>query len=232
MERRRAVTEIQTMLFARQEKAYRDFSSKLMPTVDPQTVIGVRTPVLRKLARDLCKTELANDFLHRLPHAYYEENNLHAFLIEQISDFDACIDALDAFLPYVDNWATCDSMRPKCFAKNKDKLLLHVDRWLVSDHTYTVRFAIEALMLYYLKEDFSHAYPARVLRVQSEDYYVKMMIAWYFATALSLQWEETLPYLTRRSLPAWIHNKAIQKAIESRCLNEEQKDLLRKLREK
>ena len=227
------MTSIQQKLFDLCDPTYRAFSSKLMPTVDPSTVIGVRIPALRRLARRLVQTDEARFFLRELPHAYYEENNLHAFLIEQIEDFDNCIAEIDAFLPYVDNWATCDSMRPKCFSKNKQKLLPFVFRWLDSAHPYTVRFAIEVLMLYFLEEDcFATRYPDLVSSVSLEDYYVKMMMAWYFATALTKQWDAILPYLTNGCLPLWVHNKTIQKAIESRCFSIEQKNLLRKLKRK
>ena len=225
------MTSIQKKLFDFCDPTYRAFSSKLMPTVAPTTVIGVRIPILRTLALDLNQTEEARLFLRELPHAYYEENNLHAFLIEQIEDFDACIAAIDAFLPYVDNWATCDSMRPKCFSKNKEKLLPCVFRWLDSAHPYTVRFAIEVLMLYFLEADcFTTRYSDLVSVVSSDDYYVKMMMAWYFATALTRQWDAILPYLTKGRLPLWIHNKTIQKSIESRCFSIEQKTFLRTLK--
>ena len=222
-------TALQATLFQLQDHAYRDFQCALMPTVSRESVIGVRTPLLRSMAKAMDVTETSN-FLGALPHRYYEENNLHAFLIERIRDFDACITALDAFLPYVDNWATCDSMNPRVLGKHKSVLLPHVERWLTSSHEYTVRFAIKLLMTHFLDGDFDAAYPARVAAVRSECYYINMMISWYFATALAKQYDAILPYLKERRLPAWIHAKTIQKAIESYRITEAQKRELRTLK--
>lgn len=220
---------IQDRLLALKDSAYRKFQCALMPTVDCDTVIGVRTPQLRKMAKELeCKT--AEKFMRTLPHRFYEENNLHAFLIERIRDFDACIDALNEFLPYVDNWATCDSMNPKILGKHKKQLLQHIDRWLSSSHEYTVRYAIKLLMTYFLDAEFDIAYPTRVAAVRSDKYYINMMIAWYFATALAKQYDAILPYLTERRLSPWIHKKAIQKSIESYRITNEQKKTLRALK--
>jgi len=224
------MTDIQKQLFELQDKGYRDFNAALIPNVDKERIIGVRIPTLRKLAKELCFTADAASFMASLPHEYYEENNLHAFLIEQIKDFEQCIRSLERFLPYVDNWATCDSMRPAVFKKHRRELLEHVDMWLRSDQTYTVRYGIGMLMCHYLDEGFSVEYPSRIADIQSEEYYVKMMIAWYFATALAKQYEAVLPFIQGRKLDKWTHNKAIQKAIESRRISEEQKSYLKTLK--
>jgi len=214
-------------LFSMQDKEYKKFISALLPTVDPKTIIGIRTPALRAYAKKMTNREA---FMQALPHQYYEENNLHAFLIEQIRDYDACISALNAFLPYIDNWATCDSMRPRALKKEPVRLLADIERWLASDHTYTVRFGIQLLMLYYLDEHFNSVYLKRVAAIQSEEYYVNMMIAWYFATALAKQYDATLPYIKERCLSPWVHAKTIQKAVESYRITPEQKALLRQLK--
>ncbi|MBQ7378845.1 MAG: DNA alkylation repair protein [Clostridia bacterium] len=224
------MTEIQKALFAMQDAEYKKFSASLLPTVDPDTVIGVRVPLLRKYAKGLVKTESAEQFLKELPHQYLEENHLHSFLIGEMRDADACYAALDAFLPYVDNWAVCDSLRPKVLSVDSTRLLAKIDEYLQSAHPYTVRFGIELLMLHYLDEHFDFAHLTRVAAVKSEEYYVNMMIAWYFATALSKQWEAALPYLEQHRLPDWVHRKTVQKAIESNCITPEQKAYLRTLR--
>lgn len=221
---------VQENLFALADKEYKNFHSKLMPTVNPDLIMGVRVPVLRKFAKDFGKTELAEEFINILPHKYYEENNLHGFLIEQIRDFDACIEALDKFLPYVDNWATCDMTSPKVLGKKTDCLLVRINEWIKSDKTYTVRYGIGMLMRYYLDENFEKEHLKIVLGINSEEYYINMMIAWYFATALAKQWENTLPYIENRVLPVWVHNKAIQKAVESSRISTEQKEYLKTLK--
>ena len=224
------MTEIQQRLFALQDAGYRDFHAALMPTVDKALVIGVRMPALRALAKELKGTELAADFMAALPHKYYEENNLHAALIGHIRDFDACMAAVERFLPYVDNWATCDMMNPKALAKDKAALLERIQLWLQSSHTYTVRFGMEMLMNHFLEEDFREEYPALVASVRSEEYYVRMMQAWYFATALAKQYEAAVTYLEQRRLGAWVHNKTIQKARESFRVSQEQKEYLKSLK--
>lgn len=224
------MTEIQTHLFSMQDLTYQAFQSKLIPNIDPTRIIGVRTPALRKYARILVGTKQAECFLSDLPHTYYEENNLHAFLLEQITDFQNLILAMDAFLPYVDNWATCDSMSPKILARHKEELLPHLYRWMESDEPYRVRYAIGVLMKHYLTDAYSEEYPNRILMIQSEEYYVNMMIAWYFATALAIRYEDVLPYLTERRLSPWIHRKTVQKAIESNRIVPSQKQFLRELR--
>lgn len=223
---------VQNQLLALQDLQYRNFHCKLMPTVDPETVIGIRTPALRKFARAFAKTPEAAEFMQILPHKYYEENNLHGFLIEAIKDYDRAIAALNAFLPYVDNWATCDLIRPKLFRKHLPELLQQIQIWIASDHTYTIRFGIEMLMSFYLDEQFQSEYLELVSNVRSEEYYVNMMIAWYFATALAKQYEAALPYIQQYRLEPWTHNKAIQKAIESYRITDEQKNYLRGLKVK
>lgn len=217
-------------LFQMQDTDYRAFISKLVPNVAPEKFIGIRTPELRKFAREIKQTPEAERFLQELPHRYYEENCLHAFLIEQIRDYAACIEALKQFLPYVDNWAVCDSMSPKIFAKHRQELLLEIPDWLRSTHPYTVRFGIDALMSWYLDDAFVPEYPQMVAAVASEEYYVNMMIAWYFATALAKQYDAVVPYLQENRLSKWVHNKTIQKAVESYRITQEQKDYLRTLR--
>ncbi len=223
---------VQEQLFALQDLKYRDFQCKLMPTVPTETVIGIRTPELRKYAKTFSKTPEAAEFLKILPHRYYEENNLHGILIESMRDYGQVIAALDAFLPYVDNWATCDLMRPKVFQKHLPELLEEIRRWMASDRTYTIRFGMEMLMTFYLDEAFRPEYLDWVAEVRSQEYYVNMMIAWYFATALAKQYGAVLPYIENHRLEPWTHNKAIQKAIESYRITEEQKMYLRTLKVK
>lgn len=218
---------IRARLFAMQDAKYRDFTAKLTPTVPPERIIGVRTPELRKYAVELSKTEDAAAFMATLSHLYQEENNLHAFLIERIADYDACVAALDAFLPYVDNWATCDSMSPKCLKKQLPRLTGEIRRWMASDRVYTVRFGMGMLMRHFLDDAFDPAYLDWVAALRSEEYYINMMIAWFFATALAKQWDATLPYIMSRRLEPWVHNKAIQKAIESYRIPEDRKIWLR-----
>ena len=222
--------EIRDMLFAMQDAEYRAFQSALMPTVAKETVIGVRIPEIRKLAKSLAREGSACQFLQSLPHDYYEENNLHAFLIGQLADFEGTVAELERFLPYVDNWATCDSIAPKAFLKNPDLLLPKIEEWLSSDHPYTVRFASGLLMRHFLNERFSEIYPARIAKIRSDEYYVNMMIAWYFATALAKQYDAVIPYITEHRLSTWIHNKTIQKAVESCRITDAKKQFLRTLR--
>lgn len=217
-------------LFELKDEAYKHFNCALIPTVDPDTVIGVRTPALRNLAKELWGTPEARDFLAELPHRYYEENNLHAFLIEHIRDYEKCMAETERFLPYIDNWATCDGFSPKVFKKHLPELLVKIHLWLQSEHTYTVRFAMGMLMRHYLDEHFSPEYPELVASVQSEEYYIRMMQAWYFATALAKQPDAILPYFSEGRLEPWTHNKAIQKAIESYRITPEQKAYLKTLK--
>lgn len=222
--------EIREILFELQDEPYKAFQCRLMPTVDPEKVIGVRSPKLRKLSKELWKEGRAEEFMKNLPHEYYDENNLHACFIEKIRDFDSCVRELDRFLPFVDNWATCDMMNPKVLKKNPQKLLLKVEDWLKSQHTYTVRFGIGVLMRHFLDTEFEMQYAERVAEIKSDEYYVKMMVAWYFATALSKQYDLILPFIEERRLDPWTHNKAIQKAIESYRITPLQKEQLRKLK--
>jgi 3-methyladenine DNA glycosylase AlkD len=216
-------------LFEMQDEKYRDFQSTLIPGSDLEKVIGIRTPLLRKYAKNL-PLEDAKAFLLELPHEYFDENQLHAFIVSEIKDIDACIKEVNTFLPYVDNWATCDQMSPVIFKKHKDKLLVEVKRWIASSETYTVRFGIKMLMQHFLDEDFNLEYPKMVAKIQSEEYYVKMMIAWYFATALSKQYDSVIPFIEEGRLEKWTHNKAIQKSIESYRITTEQKKYLRSLK--
>ena len=222
--------EILQRLFALQDLKYRDFQAKLMPTVDKSTIIGVRTPELRKLAKEYAKREEIGAFLDALPHGYYDENNLHGFILCEDREFDRVIARLDAFLPYIDNWATCDLLSPKVFKKHRSELLPHIRRWLASDQVYTVRFGIEMLLSHYLDEDFAPEYLDSVVAVESEEYYINMMIAWYFATALAKQYDAALPILLEQRLAPWTHNKTIQKAVESYRITPEQKAYLRTLK--
>ncbi len=217
-------------LFDLQDKNYRDFHARLMPTVDKALIIGVRTPDLRKIAREISKTAYMTEFIKILPHKYYEENNLHAFLIESIKDYDECIAQLNRFLPYVDNWATCDMMRPKIFKKHLPELLSQIRIWIKSDDIYTVRFAVNMLMCHFLDENFNEEYLEMASKIRSDEYYIKMVIAWYFATALAKQWNAAIPYLEKQRLDKDSHNKTIRKAIESYRLTDEQKEYLRKLK--
>lgn len=224
------MTELQKDLFAMQDLQYREFSASLVPTVDKSKVIGVRVPLLRKYAKELAKTQAAGQFIKELPHKYLEEDHVHSFLIGQMRELDVCYTALDAFLPYVDNWAVCDSLRPRVLIRDRKRLLAQIDQYLHAGHPYTVRFGIELLMLHFLDEHFDAAHLVQVAAVQSDEYYVNMMVAWYFATALTKQWDTTLPYLEQHRLPAWVHQKTVQKAIESYRITPEQKAYLRTLR--
>lgn len=222
--------EIKTELFQLQDEAYRDFQGKLIPTIERDTIIGVRTPELRKLAKKLVKRDDVDEFLAVLPHLYFDENQLHAFLISEMKDFGRCMDNVCRFLPYVDNWATCDQLSPGIFKKYRQKLLPYIRKWIGSERVYTVRFAVGMLMQHFLDQDFDLAYPELVAGIQTEEYYINMMVAWYFATALAKQYEAVLPYIEGKRLDDWTHNKAIQKSIESRRITPEQKTYLRSLK--
>ena len=226
------IDDIRKNLLSMQDEKYRSFQVKLFPTVDPETVIGVRTPELRSYAKTLLKKEGISTFLSDFPHKYFDENQLHAFIISEIKDYDRCIEEVNRFLPYVDNWATCDQMSPKVFKKHRLQLLDQIRIWLKSDKTYMIRFAIGMLMEHYLDDDFDIRYPDMVAAIRSDEYYVNMMIAWYFATALAKQYEAILPFIEDRKLDIWTHNKAIQKAVESYRISPEQKDYLKRLKRK
>lgn len=224
------IDAIRKELFSLQDKKYRDFQAKLIPTVDPETIIGVRTPELRKYAKQLCKEEGIDVFLEQLPHQYFDENQLHAFILSEMKDYGICVEKVNHFLPHVDNWATCDQLSPKVFKKHRSELLKEIKRWLRSAETYTIRFGIGMLMQHFLDEDFDSACPEMVAKIRSDEYYVNMMIAWYFATALAKQWDAALPYIEKQRLDAWTHNKAIQKAVESYRISPEQKQYLKSLK--
>ena len=222
--------DIRAALFAAPDLKYRDFQAKLIPNLAGDTMIGVRTPELRKMARQLAKRPDVGDFLKDLPHRYFDENQIHAFILSDMKDYDRCIEEVNLFLPFVDNWATCDQMSPKVFKKHRPELLTQIRQWIRSRHTYTVRFGIGMLLQHYLDEDFDPDYPALVGGIHSEEYYINMMIAWYFATALAKQYEAVLPWLEEKRLEPWVHNKTIQKAIESYRISAEQKAYLRTLK--
>ena len=224
------LNEIRVELFKMQDMDYRDFNSKLIPTVDKESMIGIRTPDLRKYAKQLGKSSDVIEFLQTLPHKYFDENQLHAFIISEIKDFKNCIDEINRFLPYIDNWATCDQLSPKVFKKHHDGLFEYIKDWLKSDKVYTLRFGIGMLMEHFLDEDFDILYPEMVSKIRSGEYYINMMIAWYFATALAKQYESIIPFIENNSLDIWTHNKAIQKSIESYRITDEQKAYLRELK--
>lgn len=222
--------DIEKLLLSLADEKYREFHKKLIPAVNGDKIIGIRTPVLRKAARDIKDSPEASAFIDTLPHCYYEENNLHAFLIEFINDYDKAVSETEKFLPYIDNWATCDSFLPKIFKKNKDKLIIKIKEWIKSDKTYTTRYAIGLLMSLYLEDEFKTEYADIVANVSSEEYYVIMMQAWYFATALAKQYDKILPYFTEKKLSRDVNNKAIQKAVESRRIADDTKAFLKGLK--
>lgn len=222
--------EIQNKLFELQDIKYQDFQYKLIPTVEPDSIIGVRTPELRKLAKELVKADCYAEFLRDLPHKYFDENQLHSFIISEIKDYSICINEVYKFLPYIDNWATCDQLSPKVFKKYKKELLLTIKQWITSNKTYTVRFAVGILMQHFLNDDFDTAYPEMVASIRSDEYYINMMIAWYFATALVKQYDAVLPFIENKRLDTWTHNKAIQKAVESYRITAKQKEYLKTLK--
>ena len=224
------IEESEKQLFEMQDLKYRDFHSKLLPGIDKETIIGIRTPMLRKFTKEFAKMPEAEVFLRDLPHRYYEENNMHMMMVSWIKDYEKCLEEVKRFLPYVNNWATCDLPAPKSFAKHKEELLPEVRNWIASGETYTVRYGIGMLMNFYLNDDFQPEYLKLAAEVRSEEYYVNMMIAWYFATALAKQWEATIPYIEERCLSEWVHRKTIQKAVESYRITPEQKAYLRNLR--
>jgi len=217
-------------LFELQDLKYRDFHAKLIPTMEKEKIIGVRTPALRGFAKKFGKTEESKLFIKKLPHQYYEENNLHGLLIEQIKDYDECLVELKRFLPYIDNWATCDLLALRLVKKHLDVFIKEIYKFMESEHTYIIRFGISMLMKYYLEDEFNIEYPDKVADIRSEEYYVNMMRAWYFATALAKQYEQIIPFVEKKRLDVWTHNKTIQKAIESYRITDEQKTYLRTLK--
>lgn len=228
------LTSVQKKLYSLQDKKYGDFQSKLLPTLDKKSIIGVRTNDIKNFAKEIYKSSDKEKFLTELPHKFFDENQLHIFILSQEKDFDLCIKQVNKFLPYIDNWATCDQLSPICFKKNKIELLTHINKWLKSKKTYTVRFAIEMLMSHFLDDDFDEKYLDAVAKIDKihfkDDYYVKMMIAWYFATALAKQYKSTFPYIKKYKLEEWTHNKTIQKAVESYRITDEQKRVLKSLK--
>ena len=215
-------------LFKLQDKEYREFQSKLIPNINKERIIGVRTPLLRQLSKKIIKENNYSDFLNDLPHKYFDENQIHAFIISEIKDYDECLFEFNKFLPYIDNWATCDQSSPKIFLKKSDKLINEIKRWIKSKDTYTIRFGIGMLMRIYLDDNFKPEYLKMVSNIKSEEYYVNMMIAWFFATALAKQYDSTIEYIKNYKLDKWVHNKIIQKSIESYRISKEKKEYLKK----
>lgn len=222
--------KITEKLFELQDEKYGDFQCKLIPGIDRDRIIGVRVPILRKLAKSYINDDECDEFLNHLPHRYYDENMLHGILISEIKNFDRCVEELEKFLPFVDNWAVCDTTAPKVFRRNREKLMKYIEKWSSSKETYTCRFAIEMLMTHFLDDDFREAYLEIPAEIISEEYYVNMMVAWFFATALAKQWDKTISYIEENRLGQWVHNKTIQKARESYRIAEEQKEYLKSLK--
>ena len=223
---------IEKELFKLQDKKYREIQVKTITNIDPDTIIGVRSPELRKKAKELYKSNNYEGFLNDLPHKYFDENQLHAFILGEIKDYDKCLDYVNKFLPYVDNWATCDQSTPKAFVKNTDKLINEIKKWIKSKETYTIRFGVGMLMRSYLDDNFKEEYLELVSKIKSDEYYVNMKIAWYFATALAKQYDSAIKYIENNKLDIWVHNKTIQKAVESYRVTDEHKDYLRSLKRK
>ena len=217
-------------LQALKEKEYADFQAKLVPTIEPSTILGIRVPKLRAIAKSYMRDQECQVFLDSLPHNYYDENMLHAILISEMKDYDKCINRLEAFLPYVDNWAVCDIMSPKLFKRYRGDLMTRIKVWIASEETYTIRFGLGMLMTHFLDEDFRLEYLDMASSIRSDEYYVNMMIAWFFATALAKQWEVSLPYIEGKKLDDWTHKKAIQKARESLRISKEKKEYLKGLK--
>ncbi len=224
------IDEIREELFSHQDLKYRDMQIKILPNLEAESIIGVRTPDLRKYAKELAKRDDVQEFLEDLPHKYFDENQLHAFIISGMKDYENCIEEVERFLPYVNNWATTDQMSPKVFKKNKKELLKRINKWIKSKKTYTIRFAVGMLMEHFLDEDFDLKYPEMVAKLRSDEYYINMMIAWYFATALAKQYDVILPFIEEKKLDTWTHNKAIQKSVESYRITPEQKEYLKTLK--
>ena len=224
------MNELQKNLFELKDLEYKKFHSKLMPTVSENKIIGIRVPVLRKFAKEFNLSGKADTFISDLPHTYYEEDNLHAFVIEKVKDFETAIKLTEEFLPHIDNWATCDMFFPKVFAENKNAMLEYAKKWMKSKHTYTVRYGIGVMMRLFLDEDFKIEYMDFVGSIKSSEYYINMMIAWYFATALAKQYESAVKYIECKKLSVWVHNKTIQKAVESYRISKETKEYLKTLK--
>jgi len=223
---------LQKKLFEMQDLEYKSFHSKLIPTVPTDKIIGIRTPLLRKFAKEFSKTDESAKFLESLPHKYYEENNLHTFIIQEIKDYSEAISRTETFLPFIDNWATCDSFTPKVFKQNKPAILKKAYEWIDSNHSYTIRYGIKVFMDMFLDEDFSEEHMKTVSNIKSDEYYVKMMVAWYFATAFAKQYTFAVKYIENNALDLWTHNKSIQKAVESYRIDNPSKEYLKTLKRK
>ena len=224
------IDEIREELHKHQDLKYRDLQIKILPSVKPDAIIGVRTPELRSYAKELAKRDDIHEFLKDLPHKFFDEDQLHAFILSGMKDYEKCIAETEVFLPYVNNWATTDQMSPTVFKRHRTELLKHVNKWIKSKKTYTIRFGIGMLMEHFLDEDFDIKYPETVAKIRSDEYYVNMMIAWYFATALAKQYDAVLPFIENKKLDTWTHNKAIQKSVESYRITPEQKTYLKTLK--
>ena len=227
---RKKIMTLYDQLMKAKDDSYREFQTKLVPNIAPDNILGVRTPDMRKIAKEVFKSPERDEFLSDLPHKYYEENLIHFFVISMIKDFDECVEKVEKFLPYVDCWPVSDQSTPKVFTKNHKKILPHIRRWIASDHVYTARFGIRMLMNEFLGDDFKEEYLKLVVNKKGEDYYLKMMIAWYFATALAKRYDETVPYFEKHKLDEWVHKKAIQKALESYRVSDEHKEYLKSLK--
>ena len=221
---------IQKRLFELSDEKNADFSAKLTPGIDREKFLGVRIPASRKLAKEIIKENEHKDFLNSLPHKYYDENILHSILISEIKDYDECIKYVDEFLPYVNNWAVCDTMSPKAFKNKHERLMNDILRWVDSDQTYTIRFGLKILMAHFLDNDFKNEYLKIPAKIKSDEYYINMMIAWFYATALAKQWDSIIVYIENGVLDKWVHNKAIQKARESYRITAEQKEYLKSMK--
>lgn len=222
--------DIRSGIYALQDTEYKMLQEKIINNIPSDSIIGVRTPALRNMAKELSKREDVGDFLQDLPHEFFEEDQLHAFIISGMRDYDRCMDELIKFLPYVNNWATCDQMSPKIFRKHKKELFEQVKVWITSGKTYTVRFGVGMLMEHFLDDDFDIRYPKMVAKLRSEEYYVNMMTAWYFATALAKQYDDIIPFIEKNTLDPWTHNKTIQKACESYRISPDRKEYLKTLK--
>ena len=222
--------DIINKLYDMQDKKYLDFQSKLIPNIDKDSIIGVRSPDLKKIAKDMYKSDTYKLFLDELPHKYFEENQLHSFIISEIKDYNDCVILINKFLPYVDNWATCDQLNPKCLKKDLDNLIIEIKKWIKSSDTYTIRFGIITLMRYFLDDKFDKSYLKLVSNIKSSEYYVNMMISWFFATALAKQYDSTIYIIENKILDDWIHNKTIQKCIESNRISLNKKEYLKSMK--
>lgn len=222
--------EIISRLFEMRDENYKNFHKKLIPTISESEIIGIRTPILRSYAKSIFGSKNAEEFMATLPHAFYEENNLHAFLIEQINDFDEALAQTEKFLPFVNNWATCDSFKPKVFKKNLDALLPYAKKWLKDERIYIKRYSIGIFMSLFMDEKYDAQFADAIAEIKTNEYYVNMMVAWYFATALAKRWDDAIIFLEEKRLPAWTHDKTIRKAVESFRISDERKKYLRSLK--